>query len=204
MKIQFNSYKQYKHRDLNYSRKPSFKASAPVETIKHCNIGMMPNGLIGKIRVTKANGEEAFLNVFKDLDLFSEIYYIRDNAERPIGYIKLRVRKSCDNDSLFSSKEQGHVFVETLRNFSNPKTPYYIKDLEEYKNIGTRLMQIAQRRSDEANCNGNIELISKDESLAFYHKLGFQNVKTFWGGNPNKMYLPPDAKEPFSKKYGGL
>lgn len=204
MKIQSTPYRYYSNINQNYTIKPSFKASLPVETIKHCNIGMMPNGLIGKIRAMKANGEEVLLNVFKDANSMSEIYFIRDNAQQAIGFIELKIRRFSDYNNLAYSQDPSHVFVETLRNFSNPKTPYYIKDLEEYKNIGTRLMQIAQRRSDEARCNGNIELISKNESLNFYRKLGFQNLKTFWGGNPNKMYLPPDAKEPFSRMYGGL
>ena len=65
-------------------------------------------------------------------------------------------------------------------------------------------MQIAQRRSAEAMCNGNIELISKGESFNFYKKLGFQSSRTFWGENPNKMYIPPEAKEALSRAYGGL
>lgn len=47
---------------------------------------------------------------------------------------------------------------------SNPNTPYYKNGLEHIKDIGIRLLQIAQRRSDEAKCVGNIKLISKNES----------------------------------------
>ena len=66
-------------------------------------------------------------------------------------------------------------------------------------------MQIAQRRSDESCCNGNIELISKEDSMPFYEKLGFKKTKIANPySNPNRMHLPPDAKEPFSRMYGGL
>ena len=64
--------------------------------------------------------------------------------------------------------DPSHVFVDELRNFSNPNTPYYKQGLDYYKDIGTRLLQIAQRRSDEAQCQGNIKLISKGESLNWY------------------------------------
>ena len=60
-------------------------------------------------------------------------------------------------------------------------------------------------RSDEAGLKGNIELISKNESLGFYEKLGFKRypfLSPFV--NPNKMYLPADAKEPLSRMYDGL
>lgn len=43
------------------------------------------------------------------------------------------------------------------------------------------------------------------ESMEFYKKLGFKQtpfVSRF--NNPNKMYLPTDAKEPLSKLYDGL
>lgn len=204
MKIQTLYYDSYYNNYQTKSLNNSFKGVMPVETIKHCNIGMMPNGLIGKVGVKKTSGENVFLNVFKNANSLSEIYCIRDNLENVIGLIELKIKKFQNYDKLETTQDPSHVFVETLRNFSNPNTPYYVKGLEEYKKIGTRLMQIAQRRSDEALCNGNIELISKNESLDFYNKLGFQNMKTFWGGNPNKMYLPPESKKDFSQKYGGL
>ena len=40
--------------------------------------------------------------------------------------------------------------------------------------------------------------------MPFYEKLGFERVRQTWGSNPNKVYLPPLAKEPLSKLYGGL
>ena len=204
MRIQATPYKYYSNSSLNYSTKPSFKVSIPVETIKYCNIGMMHNGLIGKIKTLKANGEEAFLNVYKHANYLKELYFIKDDADQVIGEIDLRIKKAVDYDKTEFPHDPSHVFIETLRNYSNPKTPFYRKGLDEYKGIGTKLLQIAQRRSDEACCNGNIELISKIESFDFYFKLGFKNSNLKWGANPNKMYLPPEAKEPLSKLYGGL
>lgn len=204
MKIHLASYNTSLNINSNYSTNTSFKSVLPVETIKNCNIGMMKNGYIGKVQVMKANGELAYLNVFKSANSISEIYFLRDSLEQAIGFIELKIKKFQDYDKFTFPQDPSHVFVETLRNFSNSRTPYYTQGLEEYKNIGTRLMQIAQRRSDEAMCNGNIELISKNESLNFYKKIGFKNSSTFWGENPNKMFIPPEAKEPLSKKYGGL
>lgn len=204
MRIQTILNKYHSNINSCYSTKPSFKASTPVETIKHCNIGMMPNGLIGKVRVMNANGKEAFLNVFKNANSLSELFILRDDLDQTIGLIELKIKKFQDYDKYNSSKDPSHIFVETLRNFSNPKTPYYTKGLKEYKNIGTRLMQIAYKRSNEAFCNGNIELVSKDDSLNFYHKLGFKEINTIWGGIQNKMYLPPESKKTLSKMYGGL
>ena len=33
----------------------------PVETLKHVNIGQAKNGFIGKVKVLKANGEDAYI-----------------------------------------------------------------------------------------------------------------------------------------------
>lgn len=204
MKIQFSPYNYSAYKVSNYSTKPTFKGGIPVETIKNCNIGMMPNGLIGKIKTLKANGEEAFLKVYKHANYLKELYFIKDDKEQVVGEIELRIKKALNYDKTEFTQDPSHVFVETLRNYSNPSTPYYRNGLEEYKGIGTRLLQIAQRRSDEACCNGNIELISKLESSDFYFKLGFKNTSLVWGANPHKMYLPPEAKEPLSRFYGGL
>ena len=98
-----------------------------------------------------------------------------------------------------------------MRNFSNPNTLYYKQGLEYYKDIGTRLLQIAQRRSDEAQCQGNIKLISKGESLNWYKSvIGMRQEfppipgMKFNIHNPNQLYLPPENKEPLSKLQGGL
>ena len=93
--------------------------------------------------------------------------------------------------------------VDDLRNFSKPNTPYHDKNLEYFKDIGTRLLQIAQRRSDEAQCVGNIKLIPMPESRRYYtDKIGMIKDPT----NPygSAFILPPDKKEPLSKMYGGL
>lgn len=185
----------------NFSTKPAFKGLVSVETIKHYNLGMMSNGYIGKVKLLKANGEEAILNVEKRAFELEENYKLKDDVGKIIGEIVLKIRRPLWS----TEKDAGHIFVDELRNFSNPKTPYYTKGLEEYKQIGTRLLQIAQRRSDECRLNGNIELISKNESMEFYKKLGFKQTPFLSRfDNPNKMYLPPDAKEPLSRMYGGL
>ncbi len=183
------------------SAKPAFKGSVPVETIKHYNLGIMSNGFVGKVKVLKATGQEAILKVYKYASGMEENYKLKDDADKIIGEIVLKIKKTMWG----MENESGHIFVDELRNYSNPGTPYYTKGLEEHKQIGTRLLQIAQRRSDECMLNGNIELISKNESMEFYKKLGFKQtpfVSRFM--NPNKMYLPPEAKEPLSRMNGGL
>lgn len=185
----------------NFTTKPTFKGISSVETIKHYNLGIMANGFVGKVRVLKTSGQEALLNVYKQSFGLEENYKLKDDADKIIGEIVLKIRKP----KWKIENEFGHIFVDELRNYSNPRTPYYTKGLEEYKQIGTTLLQIAQRRSDECMLNGNIELISKNESMEFYKKLGFKQtpfVSRFT--NPNKMYLPPEAKEPLSRIYGGL
>ena len=208
MKIQFSPITYTSNTSLKTSPRPTFKAGMPIETIKHYNLGMMQNGFIGKVKAIKANGEEAFLNVFKQATALQEVYSLQDDFGSVIGKIEIKPKK-CESYANYGYKEDpSHIFVEELRNFSHPGTPYYIKGLEEYKLIGVRLMQIAQRRSDECGLNGNIELISKDESMPFYEKLGLKKIPfdSFVGyyTNPNKMYLPAEAKEALSKMHGGL
>lgn len=202
-----NSYVKY-HSGL-YEKpvtKPSFKGFNPVETIKHYNIGMRNNGVIGKVRVRKVNGEETFLNVMKNVTNSSdETYQLQEKYGKVVGEIVIKIKKAFDYDRLEFPEDPSHVFVETLRNYSRKDTPYYRQGLDEYKDIGTRLLQIAQRRSDECCCNGNIKLISKNESKKFYEKLGFKEMpKAYNYRIQNWMYLPPEAKEPLSKLTGGL
>ena len=182
---------------------PAFKG---VQTLTHCNIGSMAEGVIGKVKVNKKTGEEAYLDVMKLVGASGdETYQLRTKMGHIIGEIEMRIKKAPqDYDRLEFPEDPSHVFVAYLRNYSRKGTPFHIEGLEEYKDIGTRLLQIAQRRSDEARCCGNIKLISKNESMPFYEKLGFKKEETGPWGNPNKYYLPPEAKEPLSKLCGGL
>ena len=202
MNVKISTINHYQPSYNKSFTKPSFKGACPVETIKHYNLGMMPNGIVGKIRALKSDGKEVYLNLEKQATSSNEIYSILDDFKNVIGRIEIQLRKNvwyCKGD------EPSHVFVKELRNYSNPRTPYYRNNLEEYKQIGVRLLQVAQRRSDEAQLEGNIMLVAKCESLPFYKKLGFviaPSISRFI--NPNKLTLPPEAKEPLSKLYGGL
>lgn len=206
MKVQSNSNNLIKY-NIGFSAKtvsrPSFKG---IQTLTHYNIGLMADGIIGKVKVAKKSGEEAYLDVMKvKCGSGDEIYQLRDMIGRIIGEIELRIKKAPpDYDRIAFPEDPSHVFVAELRNYSRKDTPYYKEGLEEYKDIGTRLLQIAQRRSDETMCGGNIKLISKNESKGFYEKLGFRREDCGPWGNSNKYYLPPDAKEPFSRRSGGL
>ncbi len=180
-----------------------------IPTLKHTNIGSCLEGYIGKIRVRK-DGGEAYLDVFKKiLGHNSENYTIKNEKNEVVGNVNLLISKLPPNP--WENTDPSHVFVDDLRNFSKPGTPYHNKSLEYFKDIGTRLLQIAQRRSDEANCQGNIKLISKNESMNWYKNIiGMRQEfppipgQKFCINNPNKLYLPPESKEPLSRLQGGL
>lgn len=197
------------------AKKTSFKGNCFVETIKHTNIGNCLEGYIGKVRVRKgANNQETFLNVFKRyLDHNIENYAIKDDMDRLVGEVDVAIKKyePAMYDWTRGLEDPSHVFVDNLKNYSNPNTPYYNKELEHYKDVGTRLLQIAQRRSDEAQCVGNIKLITVPQSKNWYKSVigmteefpPMPNVK-FNIHNPNAMILPAHSKEPLSRLQGGL
>jgi len=190
---------------------PSFKG---INTLTHTNIGSCMNGFIGKVRVRNAGGQEEFLNVIKkSLGNGYESYTINDDFEQIVGEMVIAIRK-YNMETLPSTikEDPSHVFVSELKNYSSPHTPFYNKKLTQHKDIGLRLLQIAQRRSDESMCQGNIKLITKNESKEWYKNyIGMQeefpNEPTkfrFRINNPNQLYLPPHAKEPLSRMRGGL
>ena len=190
-------------------KKPSF---CGVQSLTHTNIGMCAEGFIGKIRVRLAGGGESFLNVFKNKNCDWEEYKVMDDFNNLIGESQIKIKKFVNYGRFEYKSDPSHVFVDTLRNYSTPGTPYHNKALPYYKDIGTRLLQIAQRRSDESNCCGNIKLIAKNESKPFYkNAIHMCEESTFtsnllfrFGGNRNMMYLPPEWKEPLSRLHGGL
>ena len=185
----------------------SFGHSIP--TLKYTNIGSCLEGYIGKIQVRKGAGE-AYLDVFKKfLGQNVENYTIKNDKSEVIGNVKIFIVKVAPDP--WENTDPSHVFVDDLRNFSKPGTPYHDKALEYFKDIGTRLLQIAQRRSDEANCQGNIKLISKNEAMDWYKNvIGMRQEfppipgQKFCIHNPNQLYLPPESKEPLSRLQGGL
>lgn len=204
-----------------YAYKPQAKSTTPsftggVQTLTHTNIGSCLEGYIGKIRVRSASdGQERFLNVFKKyIDRNAENYSIRNDNNDLVGEVDIFIRKFQPGsyDTVEHSTDPSHVFVDNLRNYSNPETPYYKAGLEYMKDIGTRLLQIAQRRSDEAMCMGNIKLIAKNESKNWYKNVigmveEFPPMPSnfrFNFRNPNSMILPPHNKEPLSRLQGGL
>lgn len=185
-----------------------FKQNIP-HALTHTNIGSCLEGYIGKVAVRKGN-ENVTLNVFKKFkENAIENYTIRNDKDEIVGTIDLVIKKYRQEP--WERTDPSHVFVDELRNFSNPNTPYYKEGLEYCKDVGTRLLQIAQRRSDEAQCQGNIKLISKGESLNWYKiVIGMRQEfppipgMRFNIHNPNQLYLPPENKEPLSRLQGGL
>ena len=187
----------------NYIQKPTFKSKAIIDTVRNKNIGSMPLGFIGKIKTIKTNGQEVWVNVIKSKYSDYEIYKLTDDFEKVIGSIEMRFNRYTWR----TQNEQDHVFVSELRNFSNPRTPYYKDGLEEYKRVGTRLLQIALQRSYEDSCDGNIQLVAKNrkEVLGFYKNLGFkQPVNITKYENPYRLYLAEEAKSLLLNKYEGL
>lgn len=193
----------------NLHQRKNISFGQNIQTLTHTNIGSCLEGYIGKIRVRKTDGE-VYLNVFKKyIGRDAENYVIQNDKNEAVGSINVFIRKIQPNP--WDKTDPSHVFVDELRNFSKPDTPYHNPKLEYFKDIGTRLLQIAQRRSDEANCCGNIKLISKGESLNWYKNvIGMRQEfppipgMKFQIHNPNQLYLPPEAKEPLSRIQGGL
>ena len=205
MKIYNTTPYQYNYSKVYQSEKvsnPSFQALVSSRILSHCNIGMMENGIIGSVGVL-LNGKQAFLNVVKSAGPSGqETYMLKDTLGRIIGEMDMKINYSNGYDNNVS-----HVFVEHLANHSRPNTEEFVSTLPHYEGVGTRLMQIAQRRSDEAGCRGEIYLHSREKAKPFYKKLGFQAVPVqyeYERQGSNKMYLPPEAKEPLSKMLGGL
>ena len=214
MKIYNSPIKLYNNINT-YNTPVSFKGYS-VPTLTHTNIGSCMNGYIGKVRVWKASNSEEFLNVFKTrVDDIVENYSLTNDKGDLIGEITFGIKKALNYDREIFPEDPSHVFVTKLRNYSNPHTPYYTYGLEHYKDVGKRLMQIAQRRSDEALCNGNIKLVSTDESKDWYKAVigmveefphtpnTVYNGKSLNVHNPYVLILPP-AKEPLSRLAGGL
>lgn len=204
----------------NQNKNISFKGGFHnIETLKYTNIGNCLEGYIGKVCLRKAsNNEECFMNVFKKLVARDvENYSIRNDNNEILGEADIVIKKYYPGsyDSYYYKEDPSHVFVDRLNNYSKPGTPMYNDRLEYIKDIGTRLLQIAQRRSDEAQCVGNIKLMAKGEAktwyidvigmmqefppeTSYYSKIGLNPH------NPNLLYLPPHSKEPLSKLHGGL
>ena len=202
---QINSYRN------NTSQKttnPAFKGLFGTNALTSVHIGSKPNGFIGKIRVKTADNKEALLNVIKNrLASGQETYIVQDTIGRKIAEMDIKFKRNTTYEYYEMCGDKTYVEVELLRNYSRPDTNYTNPSLKHYKGVGTRLIQIAQRRSDEADCQGNIHLKSKDSAKPFYKSLGFEFIPLhpYCGyETQNQMYLPPSAKEPLSRRNGGL
>ena len=202
----YNNYSFNKYASPNIAKKqaPSFSGNF-VQRLTHMNIGMQPAGFIGHVELKNATkGENVFVKVFKDFDCNLERYYFKDDLDRVIGEFSVKIKKAFNYDKIMYKEDPSHVYLDDLFNYSNPNTPFYKQGLDYYKGLGIRALQIAQRRSDEAQCIGNIKLNSMPEVRQCFYidKIGMA---------PDPMYpysgmlmLPPDKKEPLSKMLGGL
>jgi len=185
--------------------KPAFKGMAPVQSLAGKNIGAMKNGVIGQVRVFNVWGERSFLDVVKSADgKGNELYTLENCFGEIVGEMDIKINRAFNYDKRNFPQDPSHVLVEFICNHSNPKTNYFNESVEEYKHIGTRLLQIALKRSEESLCNGSIKLSSVPKAKEFYKKLGFKEIPTKDGLFTGYMDLPPSAREPLSKMYGGL
>lgn len=181
----------------------NFKGNG-IQRLTHMNIGMMPKGFIGEVALfDKTLNKNVFVNVFKDFNCGDEIYRLKDDNDRIIGELALRIKKAFNYDKYIYKDDPSHVYVTDLYNFSRKDTPFANNAVDDYSHVGIRLLQIAQRRSDEAQCCGNIKLNAMPEALSFYRgKIGMQSDPESF--NRNFLYLPWDKKEPLSRMYDGL
>lgn len=186
------------------SKQPSFSGAGNIQRLTHMNIGMMPQGFIGHVSLRNSSkGTEEFVKVFKNFDCGNERYFLKNDKDELIGEFLAKINKYFDYDRITYKEDPSHVFIDDLRNYSKPGTPYWNQNMDYYKGVGTRLLQIAQRRSDEARCVGNIRLNSMPEARKFYtNKIGMvQDPNNPFSG---MLIIPPDKKEPLSRMYGGL
>ncbi len=186
------------------SNQPSFRGGGNIQRLTHMNIGMMPQGFIGHVNLLNVSkGREEFLNVFKSFDCGNERYFIKNNDNEIIGEFMAKINKWFDYDKLTYKEDPSHVYIDDLRNYSKPDTPFHNKKLDYYKGVGVKCLQIAQRRSDEAQCVGNLRLCAMPEARPFYmKKIGM--VPDPHNPFSGMLIIPADKKEPLSKMFGGL
>lgn len=170
--------------------------------LEQTNLGKCPEGYIGKVNVSK-NNQRATLNVFKEnLSEHVENYTFKNNANETIGNINLFIIKPLNRWGEFDT---GYIMVDELRNYSNPNSAFHNHKLEEYKNVGIRLMQLALKRSYEERCDGNIKLVPLTRATNWYiNIIGMKLEKTFDFVKSGVLFLPQESKEALLKLRGGL
>ena len=156
------------------------------------NIGKMKDGIIGKIEVKSIGDKKVLLDVEKIVDKFGlEYYAVLDKSGGILGEIEFK--PTITNDTK-------HVWVEHLVSHYSS----FMK-LGNYTEIGTRLMQIALKRSEEAGCDGNIELFTTEIGKSFYEKIGMETFFPLLNSRQqHRMYLTQDGKQKLKTLYGGL
>ena len=203
----FNIQKPYYH--------TAFAGKLPVAqtTLAVKNIGLMPNGKIGKIELLRKDGKKVYLDVVKSLtneykdkhcNVKNELYTIEDEFGEIIGEMDITVNKAVNYDRINFPQDPSHVHVVFVCNHSDPKTEYYNDVSGEYEHVGTRLLQIALKRSEEAFGHRNINLTSVPIAKNFYKKLGFTEIPNNFGQYRGYMCLVPDGANTLAEKYGGL
>jgi len=198
MNIQSISAYSYQNNRYQYQTKPTFNGLfSKTKLLSNLNIGSLPDGIIGKIKVFDKNGKEVLFDVFKNVeDSGLEIYKILDKKRNILGDIE------------FKPTIEGnikHIWVEHLVNHSSLYHKYRNESLGDYTGIGTRLMQIALKRSYETGCRGDIELFTTTTGKDFYRKIGLKDYLSEYSYfQDHRMYLPEENKRYLAERYGGL
>lgn len=192
----------------NFRKRSNVSFRHNIQTLANINLGCCPEGFIEKVNV-RQGFSNAKLNLFKTFRAENvENYTIRDNKNEIVGNVDVFITK-CQPVS-WQSDSASYVFLDDLRNFSRPGTPYHNPKLDYYKDIGTRLLQVAMKRSYEEDCSGNIRLVSVNEALDWYkNKIAMKQLYPPTPGcfaihNPNLLFLPEEAKKYLSELQGGL
>ena len=198
MNIQAISIYNYQSSRYKYQTKPTFNGLfSKTKSLSKLNIGSLPDGIIGQVKVLNKNGKEVVFDVLKNVeDSGLEIYKIIDKKRNILGDIEFKPTIEGNTK---------HIWVEHLVNHSSLYHKYRNESLGNYTGIGTRLMQIALKRSKEAGCNGDIELFTTKTGKDFYKKIGLKDYLSDYSYyRQHKMYLPEENKEFLANRYGGL
>lgn len=188
--------------------KPHFKSKQPtfqskIQRLTNINIGMMPQGFIGHVNLKNVTQNiDTFMPVFKIFDCGNEKYIIKNDCGEIIGQFTAKINKYSSYDKCIYTTNPSNVYIDDLFNYSDPKTPFHNSKLDEYKGVGTRLLQIALKRSNEAQCFGNLRLNAMPESKPFYENIGM--IPDPNHPHSGMMILPTEHKELLAKLYGGL
>ena len=195
----FNLPKQYYN--------TAFTGKVPVAETSRAvkNICLMPNGKIGKVEFLRKDGRKVLLDLVKSADgKGNELYTFEDEFGEIIGEMDIKINRAVNYDKTNFPQDPSHIHVVFICNHSDPNTKYYNDIVGEYEHIGTRLLQVALKRSEEAFGFRSINLSSVPKAKNFYKKVGFTEIPNKFGQYKGYMCLLPEGANTLAEMYGGL